>query len=82
MFEIQGLYSQSGHTLYRKISRREISQPRSGLDFSIRSEIWQVPRSSPVEMPVKFPSERCDHCNTQSHSFETSRDLAVRRLTT
>ena len=43
----QGLYSLSGKTSYRKIST-----PRdSGLNFSNRSEIWQVPRQ-PLQHPI------------------------------
>ena len=60
---------------------REVSKPRdSGLNFSNRSEIWQVPRQRCCRGACQI-SERYDHCNIQSRGFETSRDLAVRRLT-
>ena len=69
-----GLYSLSGKTSYCKISK--VSKSRdSSLDFSNSSEIWQAPDSACQV------SERCDDYNTQSRGFETSRDLAVRRLT-
>ena len=58
----------------------EVSKPRdSGLDFSNRFEIWQAPRQQRCRDACQIP-ERCDYYNTQSRGFETSRDLAVRRL--
>ena len=63
------------HLTVRRLTARsrEVSKPRdSCLDFSNRSEIWK---------PSRQISERYDHYNTQSRGFETSRDLAVRRLT-
>ena len=60
---------------------REVSKPRdSGLNFSNRSEIWQVPRQHCCRGACQI-SELYDHCNIQSRGFETSRDLVVRRLT-
>ena len=59
---------------------REVSKLRdSGLDFSNRSEIWQAPRQQCCRDACQI-SERCDHYDTQSRDFETSRDLTVRRL--
>ena len=61
---------------------RELSKPRdSGLNFSNRSEIWQVHRQRCCRGACQI-SERYDLCIIQSRGFETSRDLAVRRLTT
>ena len=60
---------------------REVSKPRdSGLDFSNRFEIWQAPRQQRCQDAWQI-SERYGYYNTQSRGFETSRDLAVRRLT-
>ena len=61
---------------------REVWKLRdSDLDFFNRSEIWQAHR----QQRCRYTSailERCDHYNFQSRSFQHSRDLAVRRLTT
>ena len=59
-----------------KSRRREIRV----LDFSNCSEIWQATRQQRFldACPIL---ERYDHYNIQSRGFETSRDLAVRRLT-
>ena len=60
---------------------REVSKPRdSGSNFSNCSEIWQVPRQRCCRGACQI-SERYDHCIIQSRGFETSRELAVRRLT-
>ena len=68
-------------TLLTGNSSREVSKPRdSGLDFSNRSQIWQAPRQQRCRDACQI-SERYDHYNIQSRGFETSRDLAVRRLT-
>ena len=68
-----GLYSLSGKSLTAR--SREVSKPRdSSLDFSNRSEIWRCRDACQI-------SEDYDHYKIQSRSFETSRDLAVRRLT-
>ena len=59
---------------------REVSKPRdSGLDRSNSSKIWQAFRQPRCRNACQN-SERYDHCNIQSHGFETSRDLAVRGL--
>ena len=56
---MQGLYTLSGKTSYR-----EISKPRdSGLDFSNRSEIWQAPRQQRCRDACQI-SERYDHFDT------------------
>ena len=71
------------HQAVRRLTARsrEVSKPRdSGLNFSNRSEIWQVPRQRCCRGACQI-SERYDNCNIQSRGFETSRDLAVRRLT-
>ena len=71
------------HQAVRRLTARsrEVSKPRdSGLNFSNRSEIWQVPRQRYCRGACQI-SERYDHCNIRSCGFETSRDLAVRRLT-
>ena len=60
---------------------REVSNPQdSGLDFSNRSEIWQASRQRCCRGACQI-SERYDNYNIQSRGFETSQDLAVRRLT-
>ena len=35
---------------------------------------------SSAELPVEFQSDRYDHYKIQTRSFETTRDLVVRRL--
>ena len=61
--------------------RKKVSKPRaSGLDFSIHSGIWQASRQQRCRDACHI-SKRYDHYNTQSHGLETSRDFAVRRLT-
>ena len=75
---LPGLDSLSGRFITRS---REVSKPRDwGLDFFKRSEIWQAPRQQRCRDACQI-SERYDHYNIQSPDFETSRDLAVRRLT-
>ena len=71
-----------GCTVRRLTARsRKVSKSRdSGLDSSNRSEIWKAPRQQRCRGACQL-TERCDNCNTQSRGFETSRDLAVRRLT-
>ena len=57
----------------------EVSKMRdSGFDFSNRCEIWQAAWQRCCQNSCQI-SERYDHWNIQSHDFETSRDLAVRR---
>ena len=76
-------YRASIHYAVRRLTTRsrEVSKPRdSCLDFSNRSEIWQPSRQQCCRDACQI-SERYDHINTQSHGFETSRDLTVRRLT-
>ena len=77
MITTLGLYSLSGKTSVRRLTARsrEVSKPRdSSLNFSIRSEIWQVPRQRCCRGACQI-SERYDHCNIQSRGFETSRDM-------
>ena len=79
----QGLYSLSRKTSYRKISwslevARFGNRPR-GIDFFNCSAIWQAARQQRCRDACQI-SVRNDHYNTQSRGFETSRDLAVRRL--
>ena len=58
---------------------RKFSKSRdSCLDITNRFEIWQAPRQRGCRDACQI-SERCDHYNIQSHGFDTSRDLAVRR---
>ena len=51
-----------------------------GLAFSNRSDIWQAPRQQCCRDACQH-SERYDDYDLLSRGFETSRDLAVRRLT-
>ena len=77
---LQGLYSLSGKTSYRKISC-SLEDARFG--FKLFQSLWNLAGTSAV-LPPRCPcqiSERYDHCNIQSRGFEISRDLAVRRLT-
>ena len=55
-------------------SRKVSKQRDSGLNFSNRSEIWQVPRQRCCRGACQI-SERYDHCNIQSRGFETSRGV-------
>ena len=50
------------------------------LELSYRSEIWQASRQQRCRDACQI-SEWYDNSNIQSRFFETSRDLAVRRLT-
>ena len=60
---------------------REVSKPRdSGLDFSNRFEISQAHRQQRCRDACQI-SEHCGYYNPQFRGFETSRDLAGRRLT-
>ena len=70
----QGLYSLSGKTSYRKISS-SLEAARFG--FGLFQLLWNL---TGIQYACQI-SERYDHYNTQSRSFKTSRDLAVRRLT-
>ena len=75
-------YSVSGRTSYRKISR-SLEAARFGfqhLQWSYCAETWQAPRKHRCRDACQM-SAQYDHCNIQSRGFETSRDLAVRRLT-
>ena len=56
------------------VRSREVSKPRDlYLELFDCSEIWQAPRQCQI-------SKRCGNLNYQSRSFETSRDLTIRRL--
>ena len=77
MCHYQGLYSLSGKTSYRKISW-SLEAAKFGFDFSDRSEIWQAPSQQGCRGQI---TERYDHYNIQSRSFETSKHLGVRCLT-
>ena len=70
-----GIYSLSGKTSYRKISW-SLEAARFG--FGLFRLLWNL---TGISAACKI-SERYDHYNTQSRGFETSRDWAVRRLTT
>ena len=60
---------------------RKISKPRdSSLDFSNRFESWQVLRQQGCRDACQI-LQRYDHYNIQARGFETSSDLAVKRLT-
>ena len=60
---------------------REVSKPRDWmLQWSYRSEIWQAPRQQRCRGTCQI-SERLEMFKPESRGFETSRDLAVRRLT-
>ena len=76
---MHGLYSLSRRTSYRKILWI-LEAARFGFRLFHRSEIWQAPRQQRGRDACHI-SERYNHHNTQSRVFETSRDLAVRRLT-
>ena len=71
----QGLYSLSGKMSYRKISW-SLEAARFG--FKLFQSFWNSAGTSAAACQI---SERYDHCSIQSRGFETSRDLAVRRLT-
>ena len=70
-----GLYSLSGKTSYRKIPW---SLKAARFRFKLFQSLWNW--AGTPAAACQF-SERYDHCNIQSRGFETSRDLAVRRLT-
>ena len=74
-----GLYSLSGKTSCHKASW-SLEALKFEFIISNRSEIWQPHRQQCYRDACQI-SERYDHCNIQSRGFETSRDLAVRRLT-
>ena len=60
----------------------EVSKPRdSSSNFSNRSDIWQASWQQRCQDACQM-SERYDHYNIHSRGFQTSRDLAVRSLTT
>ena len=61
-------------------SREALKQRDSSLDFSNRSEIRQAPRQQHYRDACQI-AEQYGQYNTQSRNFETSRDLAGRRLT-
>ena len=61
-------------------SRKDTMPRNSSLELTNHSEIWQVPRKQRCRDACQI-SEQYNHYNIQSHGFETSRDLAVRRLT-
>ena len=72
------------HSAVRRLTAlsREVSKPQdSALDFYNRYEIWQASRQQYCRDAIRI-SERCVQYNFQSRGFETSRDLAVRHLTT
>ena len=66
----QGIYSLSDKTSYRQISW---SLEAARLDVAMVVSLWNLAGTSAAERLEKFKPE--------SRSFETSRDLAVRRLT-
>ena len=62
------------------VRSRKVSKPRDlYLELSNRSEIWQAHRQYCCRCACQI-SKRCDDSNYQSRSFETSRDLTIRRL--
>ena len=62
------------------VRSREVSKPRDWcLELSNCSEIWQAHRQHCCRGACQI-SERCDKSHYQSRGFETSRDLAIRRL--
>ena len=73
-----GLYSLSGRTSPRKISL-SLEAARSGVLWSYRSEIWQEFRQRCCRDVCKI-SECLERYNNESRGFETSRDLALWRL--
>ena len=74
-----GLYSLSGRTSYRKISW-SLAATRFG--FRLFQSLCNLTNTLAAALPrCLFISERYDHYNIQSRGLETSRDLAVRRLT-
>ena len=71
------------HSAVRRLTAksREVSKPRDWmLQWSYRSEIWQAPRQQLCRGTCQI-SERLEKFKPESRGFETSRDLAVRRLT-
>ena len=66
-----GLYSLSGKTSYRQISR---SLEAARLDLAMIVSLWNLTGTCQI-------SERLEKSKPESRGFETSRDLAVRRLT-
>ena len=74
-----GLYSLSGRSITAR--SREVSKPRdSSLKISNCSESWLAPRQHLCRDACEI-SERYNHYNNQSRSFETSWEMAVKRLT-
>ena len=74
----QVLYSLSGKTSYRQISW-SLEAARLGV-ISHHPEIWQAPRQRCCRGACQI-SERLEKSKHESRDLETSRDLAVRRLT-
>ena len=71
----QGLYSLSGRTSYRKISR---SLEAARFWFRLLKSFWNLTDTSAARLPKCLSNFRWyDHYNIQSRDFETSRDLAV-----
>ena len=76
-FVLRGVLMYYGLT----VRSHTVSRPReSGLNFSNRSDNWQAPRQQRCRDACQI-SERYNHYNTQSRGFETSLNLAIRRLT-
>ena len=69
----QGLYSLSGKTAYRQILW---SFEATRLDIAMVVSLWNLTGISAAVL-----SERSEKFKPESRGFETSRDLAVRRLT-
>ena len=60
-------------------SHKALKPRHLGWDTSNRSEIWLISRQQHCRDTSQI-SERYDHYNIRSRGFETSRNLAVRRL--
>ena len=74
MSQNMGLYSVSGRTSYRKISR---SLGAARFRFKPFQSLWNLThRRHRYRDACQIP-ERYDHYNIQSHGFETRRDLTV-----
>ena len=76
--KVQGPVSISDKTSYCKISQ-SLEAARYYLELSDRSQIWQAHLQQCCRYACQI-SKRYDDLNYQYRSFETSRDLTIRRL--
>ena len=75
----QGLYSLSGKTSYRQISW---SLEAARLDAAMVVSLWNLAGTPAAALPRYLPNFRAiEKFKPEYRGFDTSRDLAVRRLT-